>query len=112
MARATFGGTAGDFVAVVGPGGLVRALPGLVTLWSAETGGVQYTDLVRDGVPVVAIAVGPTGQVPVFQGPDGVAVMWADASGTGSGGGGGGHRVRLLSDKTPRRSTPTSSWPP
>ena len=100
MARATFGGTAGDFVAVVGPGGLVRALPGLVTLWSAETGGVQYTDLVRDGVPVVAIAVGPTGQVPVFQGPDGVAVMWADASGTGSGGGGGGHRVRLLSDKT------------
>lgn len=92
MARSNFGGTPGDFLAVVGPGGMLRAVPGTLTLWSAETGGTQHTDLRLAGTPVTTIPVSHDGQVPAFQGPDGVSVVWADA--------GGSQRVRLLSDKT------------
>ena len=91
MARATFGGTAGDFIAVSGPGGVVRTAPATLTLWSADSGGVRYTDLVLDGAAVSAIPVGPNGQVPAFQGPNNVAALWADA---------GFRRVRLVSEKT------------
>lgn len=86
MSRATFGGTAGDFVASVGSDRLLRAVSATLTLWDAETGGTQVTDLLLDGSPVTEIPVGRDGQVPEFQGPDGVAVMWAEA---------GGSRVRL-----------------
>lgn len=92
MARSMFGGTSGDFIATVGPGGTVRAVPGNLTMWSAETGGTQYADLLLDGAPATSIPVARDGQVPAFEGPDGVATMWADA--------GIGKRVRLLSDKT------------
>lgn len=92
MARANFGGNPGDFLAVVGPGGVLRAVPGTLTLWSAETGGTQYSDLLVGGSPASSITVGYDGQVPAFQGPNNVGVLWADA--------GGGQRVRLLSDKT------------
>lgn len=92
MARSNFGGTPGDFLAVVGPGGMLRAVPGTLTLWSAETGGTQHTDLLLAGAPVSTIPVTHDGQVPAFQGPDGVSTVWADAD--------GGQRIRLLSDKT------------
>lgn len=91
MTRATFGGTAGDFLATVGPGGVVRAAGGTLTMWDAETAGTQHTDLLLDGNPVTTIPVGNDGQVPTFQGPDSVGSMWADA---------GFGRVRLLSDQT------------
>ena len=93
MPRSNFGGTAGDFVASIGPGGLVHAIArATLTFWTAETGGTQHTDLLLDGNPVTTITVDTDGQVPTFQGPDNVAVMWADA--------GGNKRVKLISDKT------------
>lgn len=90
MSRSTFAGTAGDFLATISNGGLVRAIPGSLTIWSAKTGGTQYTDLLLGGAPVTSIPVGRDGQVPQFQGPDGVNEVWADA--------GGGSRVRLVPD--------------
>ncbi|MDH6460107.1 lysophospholipase L1-like esterase [Micromonospora sp. A200] len=59
-----------------------------IAFWSAETGGSQYTDLLdSDGVavPVIVSADGATaraaGQIPPFQGPDGVTEVWASANG-------------------------------
>jgi hypothetical protein len=92
MARGTFGGTAGDFVATVGPAGSLRAQSATLTLWTADTGGTQVTDLLLNGSPVTSIPVGRDGQVPEFQGPDGVFELWADA--------GGGGRARLVPDVT------------
>lgn len=90
MARSLFGGGTADFLAAVGPGGTLRALSGNLTLWTAESGGTQHTDLLLNGSPVTSIAVDRTGQVPRFQGPNGVTDLWADAGGDG--------RVRMLAD--------------
>ena len=52
-----------------------------VTFWTARTGGSRYTDLL-DSTGTAATSVtsdADTGQIPAFSGPDGVAVMWADA---------------------------------
>lgn len=87
MTRSTFGATSADFLISVGPARQLRAQPGTITLWSAQSGGTQYTDLLLDGVAVSAIPVDSSGQVPQFQGPDGVVEIWADA---------GGSRVRLV----------------
>lgn len=92
MARHTFGGGASDFLAVVGPGGVVRAAAGSIAMWTAETGGTQVTDLLLNGSPVTAIPVGADGQVPTFSGPDGVTVLWAAA---------GAARVALRADVPP-----------
>lgn len=86
MARSTFGGTTADFVSVVGPGGVVRAVPSTVKLYTAKTGGTQITDLLVGGVAATTVTADINGQLPEFQGPDGVVSMWAD---TGAG------RVRI-----------------
>ena len=58
-----------------------------VTLWSAETGGVQYADLLdTDENPIAAVVSedGTTlrslGQIPPFWGPDNVPELWAQAA--------------------------------
>ncbi|MBZ6259770.1 hypothetical protein KVH22_30085 [Streptomyces olivaceus] len=100
MARSTFGRTLADFV-VRPTDGLWGVAPGSeLTFWSAADGGSQYTDLLDSmGAAATTIVTGEDGVIPIFQGPDGVAAMWADAGGTrrarieahqdGSGGGGG-----------------------
>ena len=80
MARSNFGGTMSDFVIQVAGGGLIRLGEGTLTFWDAVTGGTQYTDLLLGGQPVSSITVS-SGFVPVFQGPDSVTQMWADAGG-------------------------------
>lgn len=99
MARHTFGGdltawtfSLGDVVTatsgVSGPQALIRT--GVtVTFWDAATGGNQYTDLLDStGVATPTITSdGTTGELPEFSGPDGVAVMYADA---------GAGRLRIL----------------
>lgn len=80
MARASFGGGVADFVvAANAPGDPIRFAAATLTMWSAETGGTHYTDLVLDGDAVTQIPVGTDGQIPTFQGPDEVLVMWAQA---------------------------------
>jgi hypothetical protein len=81
MARASFGGTADDFVYTTAAGGLMRAVAASVTIWSAKTGGVQLTDLLLNGSPVTQLEVGADGQIPEFQGPDSVYEVWASANG-------------------------------
>ncbi|WP_399142146.1 glycosyl hydrolase family 28-related protein [Streptomyces sp. NBUA17] len=100
MARSTFGRTLADFV-VRPTDGLWGVAPGTeLTFWSAADGGDQYTDLINAmGAPATTIVTDENGAIPLFQGPDGVTAMWADAGGTrrarieahqdGAGGGGG-----------------------
>lgn len=58
----------------------------LVTFWSEETGGVQYTDLLTiDGAPVSEVITAdggnglPIGHLPPLYGPEDVPGMWAQA---------------------------------
>jgi len=89
MARASFGGGVADFVVTAAaPGDPLRFASATLTFWDAETGGTQHTDLILGAAPVTSIPVGTNGQVPTFQGPDGVYVMWASA--------GGGERVQMV----------------
>ena len=91
MARATFGGSVADYVVSAGSDGLLRLASASLTMWTAATGGTKITDLLLNGATVTAIPVGSDGAVPVFQGPDGVTELWADA----------GHgRVRLTAPVT------------
>ena len=82
MARYTFGGGSEDFIYVpVNAGGaqFVALKSGAtVTCWNAPSGGTQYTDLLLNGVGVTSIPASGS-QIPAFQGPDGVTVMWLDA---------------------------------
>lgn len=62
--------------------------PVTITFWDAPIGGAQYTDLLDasgSAITEVKSADGttslPLGTIPQFQGPDGVAQMWADAGG-------------------------------
>ena len=94
MSRFWFGGGVSDwtFTTLDGVGGfddVAQVVGGAtVTVWNAETGGTQYTDLLDDvgaTVQFVTSADGSTGravgQIPPFQGPDGVREVWAEASG-------------------------------
>ncbi len=75
--RADFGGTAADFT--TDPNSpFFKGKAGSLTFWSAQTGGTQYTDLVFGGQSTTLIGVPRSGNIPVFQGPPGVAVMWAE----------------------------------
>lgn len=89
MARHSFGGDLSSFAFSAGTGGVV-SLAGTVgiTLWSAQNGGQQYTDLLlSDGTTAAAsITTGdgtalPLGTIPVFFGPDDVWAVWASAGG-------------------------------
>ena len=94
MARFWFGGGVSDwtFTTQDGVGGfndVAQVVGGAtVTVWNAETGGTQYTDLLDDAgaaVSFVTSSDGTTGraagQIPPFQGPDGVREVWAEAAG-------------------------------
>ena len=81
MARFDFGGTSADWVFSTQADGTMRVAAAGLTFWSAKTGGTQYTDLIVDGQPSSAVTVGADGQIPVFQGPDGVTQMWASGGG-------------------------------
>lgn len=87
MARVRAGGTTSDFVYTT-VGGVIRVASATLTIWSAETGGTQLTDLLLDGNPVTTIPVPSTGQVPDFDLPDGAYDAWASADG-------GATRVKL-----------------
>lgn len=87
MARASFGKTPADFTMVVGPAGQMRVTPAALTFWDAEVGGTQFTDLLLNGAPVSSITTPVDGEIPLFEGPDGVVEMWVDA---------GGGRLRLV----------------
>ncbi|MFC9974295.1 hypothetical protein ACFVH6_25665 [Spirillospora sp. NPDC127200] len=55
-----------------------------LTFWSAPVGGFRYTDLLQDGKSVSTIYSGngttaPLGTIARFQGPDGIALLYADA---------------------------------
>lgn len=91
MARQTFGGRPGDFT-VVDPAttsNIVTAAPSLTggTVWSAKSGGTQYTDLLVGGSPVTTITTDSHGAVVAFQGPNNVSSVWVSF--------GGGTRVLL-----------------
>lgn len=89
--RYTFGGGVADWtfsaVTVSGTDGLAQVTGNaIITFWSAETGGVQYTDLLdATGQPTSAITSSDgtdgraVGQISAFSGPDGVRSMWAQA---------------------------------
>lgn len=103
MARNDFGGTPGDTVWRTNSYDGVKFSAAAVTVWSARVGGTRYTDLLLNTVAVDTIPVDATGQIPVFQGPDGVSVVWISAdggdravlraAGAGTGGGSGGLTV-------------------
>jgi hypothetical protein len=80
--RFDFGGTSSDFVYSVTTGGMLRVAAAHLTMWDAETGGTQITDLLFDDSPTFVITVLGDGQIPTFQGPVGVTQMWASAGGT------------------------------
>ncbi|MFI2663287.1 hypothetical protein [Micromonospora carbonacea] len=102
--RYWFGGGAADYTITVGDEVTVGTVTGAqsvvvggqqVTVWSAETGGVAYTDLLDEaGNPVTMVTSADgtgtrgLGQIPPFQAPDEVTDLWASA--------GGGPRVRLV----------------
>lgn len=92
MVRNAFGAGVADAVwSTVNSGAnhFVSAVAGThVTMWSAATGGTQYTDLLdANGAAVTYVTSTTGGQLPSFSGPSGVTQMWADA--------GGGVRVRV-----------------
>lgn len=91
--RHWFGGSLTDWVftsaTVDGLSGVPQLAPDMVvTFWDQQVGGTQYTDLLdASGAPVTQIVTdtgslgGSPGQIPRFQGPDGVGEMWAQAGG-------------------------------
>lgn len=75
MARYTFGGRSGDF-GINDPattsGAMVAAISQTGgTVWTAQTGGTQLTDLLVGGSPVTTISTDSHGRLVAFQGPDG-----------------------------------------
>lgn len=93
MARFPYGGGLSDWTfgtvdGISGIDNLLRAIGNItVTFWTTEIGGTQHTDLIGpDGQPATAIVSAvevaggrAVGQIPPFQGPDGVKRMWAQA---------------------------------
>ncbi len=75
--RADFGGTSSDYTAD-NVGGVVRIKSGTLEFYDQRAGGTRYADLLHDGQAVTTIAVPKSGQIPVFQGPPGVVIMWAE----------------------------------
>ncbi|TDD37902.1 hypothetical protein E1287_07545 [Actinomadura sp. KC06] len=97
MARHTFGQSLTDWTMGLGASAtsegvttapVIATGPATITLWSAQTGGIQYTDLLNgDGAAVTAITSSdgsdglPIGTIPEFSGPDNITEMWASADG-------------------------------
>lgn len=75
MARYTFGGRSGDF-GISDPATTGGAMTAAIsqtggTVWTAQTGGTQITDLLVSGSPVTTISTDSHGRLVPFQGPDG-----------------------------------------
>lgn len=86
MTQYWFGGDMAGYVVDLGTDNAVVFAPGaLVTGWSSETGGVQYTLTDSNGGALPAITTGTTGgktgALPRFQGPDNIKAMWLSADG-------------------------------
>ncbi|WP_028472956.1 hypothetical protein [Nocardioides alkalitolerans] len=81
MARHTFGGTLADVATAHVSGFLKPAGPIALSLWSAKVGGAPVTDLLLDGQPVTVVRAGSEGDVPAFEGPDGVTRLWVQVPG-------------------------------
>ncbi|ATO14696.1 hypothetical protein CO540_13360 [Micromonospora sp. WMMA2032] len=94
MARYWFGGGIADWTfttqdAVDGFDDIAQIVSGVqVTVYNAETGGTQVTDLLdADGIAATTITSSDgsdgraAGTIPPFQGPDGVTELWASAGG-------------------------------
>ncbi|WP_435215933.1 glycosyl hydrolase family 28-related protein [Streptomyces sp. bgisy034] len=83
MARSTFGASLADYVVRPSDGLWSVASGATITFWDDPDAGTQYTDLLDSGgSPVTQVTADEYGQIPEFQGPDGVTGMWADAGGT------------------------------
>lgn len=86
MARYLFGGRPGDFT-VVDPAttsNIVTAAPSLTggTVWSASTGGTQYTDLqTAAGSAITTVSTDSHGTLVPFKGPDAVTQVWVSFGG-------------------------------
>jgi hypothetical protein len=87
VARSTFGGRPGDFT-IVDPSttsNIVTVAPSVTgaTVWSAKTGGTQYTDLLVGGTPATTVSSDSKGALVPFQGPDGINVaVWVQFGAT------------------------------
>lgn len=91
MGRHSFGGDLAAWAFTAGGGNVATLVGGAtVTLWSAATGGTQYTDLSLDAAGTTPAnfitsqdgSGGTTiGTIPQFWGPADVVAMWASASG-------------------------------
>ncbi|WP_447643157.1 hypothetical protein [Nocardioides zeae] len=81
MARTTFGGTLADYVVLPESGVYRRPGSVEVTVWSAQTGGTQLTDLLVGGQAAASLRTGSEGLIPAFQGPDGVTEAWYQVAG-------------------------------
>ncbi len=83
--RHRFGGDMASWAFSIGELNDINLQPNAtVTFWDAQTGGTQYTDLrASDAVtPVTSVTTGAgnsAGLIPVFYGPSGIAVMWAQS---------------------------------
>lgn len=82
--RYQFGGDASDFTYAAQAFGALTLLvlsPNTVTnFYSAPSGGTHYTDLLdANSNPVTFVTTDGFGQLPVFSGPAGVTMLWADA---------------------------------
>lgn len=103
MARHPFGGDIAAWAASVGTGNVAVFEPGaVITMWNAETGGTQYTDLAgaADGsspTTTVTSSNGGDGRtigtIPQTYGPNNIVKMWASAN--------GGPRMLMLATDTP-----------
>lgn len=92
MARHLFGGSIPDYVVTPGDSVTVGGVTGnqvllvpaeAVTFWSDPSTGTQYTDLLDlTNSAITGVTSDADGALPQFYGPDGITVMWADASGS------------------------------
>lgn len=91
--RFLLGGGAADF-AIKPTGSSPFAGAAAVNMWSAQSGGTRYTDLLQgDGVTAQTFVTSNSdGSLPPFYTPAGVPTMWADA--------GSGNRYRITADLT------------
>lgn len=92
MARHWFGNTVADWTFtrvddVDGHDNIAQLVgAATVTFWNERQDGTQYTDLLdAEGQPITQVVTGDAGDelgvIPLFQGPDDVTYMWAEADG-------------------------------
>lgn len=95
MARQRFGATMADWTFAVSGASVLVAGGVVIKFYSAEIGGVQYTDLQTSAGTATTTITSSTGSdgrsigtIPPFYGPDGIVEMWASAA--------DGPRIRIV----------------